>query len=110
MDHRARTAGTLRLSINRLKLSYGCEPESRILPSTKVGVDVMPSLSAASASACAGVYATGSQLGDALAALAEGNVVLITIDIGSNDITQAFIDYVRPLVGTLPTVGTFQEL
>ncbi len=27
-----------------------------------------------------------------------------------NDVTQAFIDYAKPLVGTLPTVGSFQEL
>lgn len=27
-----------------------------------------------------------------------------------NDITQAFIDYAKPLVGTLPTVGQFSEL
>jgi 6-phosphofructokinase 1 len=29
---------------------------------------------------------------------------------GGNDITQAVIDYARPLVGTLPTVGTFPEM
>jgi 6-phosphofructokinase 1 len=29
---------------------------------------------------------------------------------GGNDITQAFIDYARPLVGTLPAVGSFSEL
>lgn len=29
---------------------------------------------------------------------------------GGNDITQAFIDYVRPLVGKLPTVGSFAEM
>ncbi len=38
---------------------------------------------------CVGSYQTGSQLGDALAAIAGGNVVLITIDIGANDMTQA---------------------
>ena len=27
-----------------------------------------------------------------------------------NDITQAFIDYAKPLVGALPTVGTFPEM
>ena len=27
-----------------------------------------------------------------------------------NNITQAFIDYAQPLVGTLPEVGTFDEL
>ncbi|MGA2496800.1 MAG: 6-phosphofructokinase [Tepidisphaeraceae bacterium] len=27
-----------------------------------------------------------------------------------NDITQAFIDYARPLVGTLPAIGSFEEL
>ncbi len=27
-----------------------------------------------------------------------------------NDITQAFIDYAKPLVGTLPTVGTFAQM
>ncbi|MFI5382177.1 MAG: 6-phosphofructokinase [Tepidisphaerales bacterium] len=27
-----------------------------------------------------------------------------------NDITQAFIDYARPLVGTLPTIGSFEEI
>jgi 6-phosphofructokinase 1 len=27
-----------------------------------------------------------------------------------NDITQAFIDYARPLVGSLPAVGSFEEL
>ena len=26
-----------------------------------------------------------------------------------NNITQAFVDYARPLVGTLPTVGSFDE-
>jgi lysophospholipase L1-like esterase len=40
-------------------------------------------------SVCAADYVTGSQLGDALATLAEGNVVLITIGIGANDITRA---------------------
>lgn len=29
---------------------------------------------------------------------------------GHNDVTQAFIDYARPLVGKLPTVGSFVEL
>ncbi len=29
---------------------------------------------------------------------------------GGNNITQAFIDYARPLVGTLPIVGSFDEL
>ena len=29
---------------------------------------------------------------------------------GGNDVTQAFIDYVKPLVGPLPTVGTLSEL
>jgi len=29
---------------------------------------------------------------------------------GGNNITQAFIDYARPLVGELPEVGTFDEL
>ena len=27
-----------------------------------------------------------------------------------NNITQAFIDYAKPLVGTLPVVGSFDEL
>jgi 6-phosphofructokinase 1 len=27
-----------------------------------------------------------------------------------NDVTQAFLDYAKPLVGTLPTVGSFDEL
>ncbi len=40
-------------------------------------------------SACTGLYGTGSQMGDALAALAAGNVVLVTIDMGANDILQA---------------------
>ena len=30
--------------------------------------------------------------------------------INGNDIAQAFIDYAKPLVGTLPTVGAFDEL
>ena len=38
---------------------------------------------------CAGLYASGYQMGDALAAIATGNVGLITIDIGANDILQA---------------------
>jgi len=38
---------------------------------------------------CAADYSTGSQMGDALATLAAENVVLITIDIGANDLTQA---------------------
>ncbi len=29
---------------------------------------------------------------------------------GGNDITQAFIDYAKPLVGALPVVGTFPEM
>jgi lysophospholipase L1-like esterase len=41
------------------------------------------------ASNCAGLYETGSQIGDALATIAEGNVVLISIDVGANDIVQA---------------------
>ena len=40
-------------------------------------------------STCAGAYQTGSQMGDALATIAEGDVVLITIDLGANDIVQA---------------------
>ena len=40
-------------------------------------------------SKCADIYATGSQLGDALLTLATENVVLVTIDLGANDITQA---------------------
>jgi 6-phosphofructokinase 1 len=27
-----------------------------------------------------------------------------------NDITQAFIDYAKPLIGGLPTVGSFEEM
>ena len=27
-----------------------------------------------------------------------------------NDVTQAFIDYAKPLVGALPVVGSFAEL
>lgn len=38
---------------------------------------------------CAAIYDTGSQLGDALAAIEEGDVVLVTIDLGANDILQA---------------------
>jgi lysophospholipase L1-like esterase len=38
---------------------------------------------------CAGLYATGSQLGDALATIAGGNVILVTIDIGANDLFEA---------------------
>lgn len=34
-------------------------------------------------------YATGTQLGDAMAILATGEVVLVTIDIGANDINRA---------------------
>ncbi len=30
--------------------------------------------------------------------------------VNGNDISQAFIDYAKPLVGTLPTVGSFDEL
>jgi lysophospholipase L1-like esterase len=41
------------------------------------------------ASKCAALYATGTQLGDALATLATENVVLVTIDLGANDINQA---------------------
>jgi hypothetical protein len=40
-------------------------------------------------SACAGSYLSGSQIGDALATIAGGDVVLVTIDIGANDIIQA---------------------
>ena len=29
---------------------------------------------------------------------------------GGNDITKAFINYVKPLVGRLPVVGSFDEL
>jgi hypothetical protein len=29
---------------------------------------------------------------------------------GSNNITQKFIDYARPLVGKMPVVGSFDEL
>ena len=42
-------------------------------------------------SACVGLYDTGSQQGDALATIAGGNVVLVTIDIGANDILNAQI-------------------
>ncbi len=38
--------------------------------------------------ACVSMYATGSQLGDALATLATGDVALVTLDIGANDILQ----------------------
>ena len=44
---------------------------------------------AGSPSNCAALYATGSQIGDALATTASSNVTLITIDIGANDILQA---------------------
>lgn len=39
---------------------------------------------------CAGLYETGSQIGDALKTVAESNVVVMTIDIGSNDLFDAF--------------------
>ena len=29
---------------------------------------------------------------------------------GGNNVTQAFLDYARPLVGALPVVGTFEEM
>jgi 6-phosphofructokinase 1 len=29
---------------------------------------------------------------------------------GANNITQAFIDYAKPLIGTLPVVGSFEEM
>jgi lysophospholipase L1-like esterase len=37
---------------------------------------------------CSGDYVSGSQIGDALATLATGDVVLVTLDIGANDILQ----------------------
>jgi len=40
-------------------------------------------------SRCQARYVTGSQLGDAIMHLQNDNVVLVTIDIGANDITQA---------------------
>ena len=38
---------------------------------------------------CADLYATGSQIGDALATIERGEVVLITIDVGANDLFDA---------------------
>lgn len=38
---------------------------------------------------CAVLYDTGSQIGDALATIAGGDVVLVTIDIGANDLFEA---------------------
>ena len=39
---------------------------------------------------CAAAYETGSQIGDAVATILAENVVLVTIDIGSNDLFDAF--------------------
>jgi len=43
-------------------------------------------------SQCVDLYATGTQLGDALAAVQTEDVVLITIDMGANDILQAQLE------------------
>lgn len=38
---------------------------------------------------CAALYATGSQIGDALATMEGGDVILVTIDVGANDLFDA---------------------
>ena len=57
---------------------------------------------------CAGLYQTGSQMGDALATIAEGDVALITIDIGANDIVhaqQVCAGDAGCIVGSIPTIA-----
>lgn len=70
-----RVKGRIAVDLTHVKLGCPGETTDRML-----GTEV---------SNCTSSYVTGTQLGDALATLAEGNVVLITIDIGANDVTRA---------------------
>ncbi len=57
---------------------------------------------------CAARYVTGSQIGDALSAIAGGNVILITIDLGANDILQAQVACGGDpgcIVGSIPAIA-----
>ena len=71
-----------RIGANLVHEKLGCDGETTDQFMGGVNVSGQPSK-------CAGLYDTGSQLGDALAAIGGGNVVLITIDIGANDVLQA---------------------
>jgi lysophospholipase L1-like esterase len=71
-----------RIGANLVHEKLGCDGETTDQFMGGLNVSGQPSK-------CAGRYETGSQLGDALAAVGEGNVVLITIDIGANDVLQA---------------------
>lgn len=79
-----RVKGRIAADLTHVKLGCPGETTDRML-----GAEV---------SNCASSYVTGTQLGDALATLAEGNVVLITIDIGANDVTRAldFCGFTNP--------------
>jgi len=75
-----RAKGRIAAKLSHVKLGCPGETTDTFVGGTNISGDP---------SACAGLYETGSQLGDALAALEAGNVVLVTIDLGANDIIQA---------------------
>ena len=74
-----RLKGRIGPRLEHVKLGCRGETTDQLLGGTTNGVP----------SYCTGDYDTGSQIGDAIQTVAEENVVLITIDIGANDILQA---------------------
>jgi lysophospholipase L1-like esterase len=75
-----RLKGRLVADLSHVKL--GCPGETALQLLGGVDKDGNPSN-------CADRYQTGSQIGDVLAAITQGNVVLITLDIGANDLFDA---------------------
>lgn len=77
-------AGLVRRGADLDHAKLGCPGETTLQMLGGVNLFGQPS-------GCVDMYATGSQMGDALAAIAAGNVELVTIDIGANDILQTQI-------------------
>ena len=75
-----RLVGRLAVGLEHVKL--GCPGETADQMGGAVDVFGRPSN-------CAAIYATGSQLGDAVAVLGSRDVRLVTIDMGANDIFHA---------------------
>jgi len=99
-------AGLVRRGADLAHVKLGCPGETT--DQLLGGVNIF-----GSPSPCQALYATGSQMGDALATIAAGGVDLITIDIGANDILQTqFVCDSDPdcisaaIPGILANVGT----
>lgn len=71
-----------RIGANLVHEKLGCSGETTDQFVGGVNISGQPSK-------CAGLYVTGSQMGDALAAIGKGNVALITVELGANDVLQA---------------------